>query len=129
MAAANDAPASLERFVQADTHYTKRRGDPEEEAGSESDGECEEQHTSIELSVEWNGACPRRGQLEERRGRPVRDDETAHTTDSRERQAFRQCLSDETAGAGAERRADRDLVGASGSTREEESGEIRARDQ
>ena len=129
MTATNNAPASLERFVKVDTPYAKRRGDAEQEAGAESDRECEEEHTSIERGIKGNGPYPIRRELEERRGRPVRDDETAQAADSRERQAFRQRLSDETAGACAERRAYRDLVCARGASREEESGEIRAGDQ
>src|SRR5678816_183651 len=88
MTATNNAPASLERFVKVDTPYAKRRGDAEQEAGAESDRECEEEHTSIERGIKGNGPYPIRRELEERRGRPVRDDETAQATDSRERQAL-----------------------------------------
>jgi len=109
-------------------HGAERRGEAERERAHDRHRGGEGQHRRVERHLVEAADLDRRP-AHERRDRAVGDREAARGADRRQHQALGQQLPDDAAGRGAERLPHRDLRAAAGAAREQQVGEVDARDQ
>ena len=89
----------------------------------------ESDHPRIHRRVEGNRERRRRHQRHQSTRRPDREQNARQSAGRGQQQALEQQLTDQTATAGADREANRDLTLSAGRAREQQPGEVRARNQ
>ena len=123
------APVRLERNLRIDACGTPRGRQPEEDTGCHGNSQRERQHTPVDGQVEEHRVRALREQSHEKRRPQARErnaDERAH---SGEQNALRQELPSDPSSCGSDRHPDRHLPRANGRAREEQVGDVGARNE
>ena len=123
------APAFLEDFVDVGLRHVQRRREAEDDAGAEADRREESKHPRVEGELDPIRLADVRDRRVEQADADDRQPEAEHAADDRQQQAFDQQLPHDAPTGRSQRDADRDFARAVGRSREEQVGDVCARDQ
>ena len=129
-ASPDDAAAVLlDGLHRRDARRAKRRRRAEEQRRHDGDGARERQHPPVEREIEEHGVGLRRQLAHEELAAPARDQQPERGADRRQQEAFRQQLTHQPPPRRAERQAHAPLVTPRGRARQQQVGDVGARDQ
>ena len=118
----------LQRIVRGVHRRVHRRYQTHHNADQYRHAERESDHDRIERDL-VRARNEVVAQMRQQRQRDCREDEADHSAGEREHQAFDEELRDDAAALGAEREADADFLAPAREAREQQIGDVRARDQ
>ena len=119
----------LERTGEIHLERGERRRQTEQQPGKNREPSRDQQHRHGQADLADSQPSGRRDHRDQAAKPPPRDEHAEGAADARQQHAFGKKLADDAAAAGAERQPDGDLGASHRTAREQETGDVGARDQ